>query len=167
MRHAVPGESHARLYALSLKQPWAALVAHGLKTIEVRTWPVSYRGPILIHAARINDNRPEGWQYLTDEARETAKLKGGVIAQTELLSCVYYPTQAQFSVDQSKHRNEVEWFRTPGMYGFVFGAVQRIAFHPWKGNVRLFTVTLPGAEDVRAAAPWPRQPRRGLPSILP
>src|SRR3954447_12772948 len=100
MPHAPRGDAGVTVYPLSLKQPWAALVAHGLKTIEVRTWPVSYRGPLLIHAAKLNDIRPEGWQYLTNEARETAKIRGGVIARTELTDCLCYASLAHFSADQ-------------------------------------------------------------------
>jgi hypothetical protein len=37
---------------LSLTQPWATLVAIGAKTIETRSWPTNYRGPLAIHAAK-------------------------------------------------------------------------------------------------------------------
>ena len=37
---------------ISLWQPWASLMAHGHKQIETRSWPTSYRGPLLIHAAK-------------------------------------------------------------------------------------------------------------------
>jgi activating signal cointegrator 1 len=37
--------------ALSLLQPWASLVAMGLKTIETRSWRTAYRGTLLIHAS--------------------------------------------------------------------------------------------------------------------
>lgn len=37
---------------LSLTQPWATLVAIGAKTIETRSWSTSYRGELLIHAAK-------------------------------------------------------------------------------------------------------------------
>lgn len=36
---------------LTIKQPWASLIAHGVKDIENRTWKTKYRGKILIHAA--------------------------------------------------------------------------------------------------------------------
>ncbi|MEA4895901.1 MAG: ASCH domain-containing protein [Oscillospiraceae bacterium] len=36
--------------ALTLHQPWASLLALGLKH-ETRSWATSYRGPIAIHAA--------------------------------------------------------------------------------------------------------------------
>ncbi len=37
--------------ALSVRQPWAGLITAGLKTIEIRTWSTSYRGPLLICAS--------------------------------------------------------------------------------------------------------------------
>lgn len=38
--------------ALTLTQPWATLVAIGLKRIETRSWSTPYRGPLAIHAAK-------------------------------------------------------------------------------------------------------------------
>ena len=37
--------------ALTVWQPWASLIALGVKTIETRSWHTSYRGPLAIHAA--------------------------------------------------------------------------------------------------------------------
>jgi hypothetical protein len=36
--------------ALTVRQPYAGLIAAGVKTIEVRSWVTHYRGPLLIHA---------------------------------------------------------------------------------------------------------------------
>ena len=38
--------------ALSVKQPWASLIASGQKTIETRTWRTDYRGDLLIVSSR-------------------------------------------------------------------------------------------------------------------
>lgn len=35
---------------LSVKQPWASLIASGAKTLELRSWSTKYRGPVLILA---------------------------------------------------------------------------------------------------------------------
>ena len=37
---------------ITLKQPWATLVAEGLKKYEFRSWKYSYRGELLIHAGK-------------------------------------------------------------------------------------------------------------------
>ena len=36
---------------LSVRQPWASLIADGRKTIELRSRPLRYRGPLVICAA--------------------------------------------------------------------------------------------------------------------
>lgn len=36
--------------ALSVRQPWAALILDGAKTVENRTWPTRWRGTLAIHA---------------------------------------------------------------------------------------------------------------------
>lgn len=38
--------------ALSLWQPWASLVVLGLKQYETRSWKTTYRGTLVIHAAK-------------------------------------------------------------------------------------------------------------------
>lgn len=42
----------APIKALTLHQPWASLMAWGVKTIETRGWATAYRGPLAIHAAK-------------------------------------------------------------------------------------------------------------------
>jgi len=49
------------LPALSLKQPWASLIAQGKKTIETRAWGTRYRGPIVICSSQQpKDQGPAG-----------------------------------------------------------------------------------------------------------
>src|SRR5438132_9253455 len=91
-----------RGYALSLKQPWAALLVHGRKTIEVRRWPTARRGRVLIHAARVPDERGEAWARVPLELRETAMLLGGIIGAGELLSCRAYRSAEAFGADQAR-----------------------------------------------------------------
>ncbi|GAB0156204.1 hypothetical protein CHRYSEOSP005_14680 [Chryseobacterium sp. Alg-005] len=38
---------------LSIKQPWASLIAHGIKDIENRKWKTNFRGRIYIHASAL------------------------------------------------------------------------------------------------------------------
>ena len=39
-----------KLKVLTLRQPWATLVAEGIKRYEFRSWKTKYRGKVLIHA---------------------------------------------------------------------------------------------------------------------
>jgi len=47
------GGAELKMYkVLTLTQPWATLVAIGAKKCETRSWSTSYRGDLLIHAAK-------------------------------------------------------------------------------------------------------------------
>lgn len=126
-------------YALSVKQPWAALLVAGLKTIEVRRWPTARRGRILIHAARVPDERQEVWQHVPKELLETAQLLGGIVGVGELIDCRKYPTVAEFGADQSHHLNDPSWFESP-LYGFVFADLTVLPFRRYPGWMRFFAV---------------------------
>lgn len=129
------------VFALSIKQPWAALVVLGLKTIEVRRWPTVRRGPILIHAARVPDDRKEGWDLVaTEQARELAELQGGLIGSVDLLECISYRDLPSFAKDQAAHRNQLSWYEPPMLYGFRFAAPQVTAFRAYPGWFRFFRV---------------------------
>ena len=39
-----------KMKVLTLRQPWATLVAEGIKKYEFRSWKTKYRGKVLIHA---------------------------------------------------------------------------------------------------------------------
>jgi len=41
-----------RFPCLSVRQPWADLIASGIKDVENRSWSTGFRGRILIHASR-------------------------------------------------------------------------------------------------------------------
>lgn len=61
--------------AISIRQPWASLIAHGIKDIENRTWkcPQKYIGQrVLIHAS----NKPSGWRELPLNFRQRDLSKG-------------------------------------------------------------------------------------------
>lgn len=128
------------MYALSLKQPWAALVVAGRKTIEVRKWATAVRGRVWIHAARLPDRRPEAQALVPDDLLPLAGLTGGIIGSAELAGCVMYRTAAGFAADVSQHLNPLDWFCPPRMYGFLFRHGESAVFTPCKGNVRFFTV---------------------------
>jgi len=46
----------APLKMLTVRQPWASLIALGVKSIETRSWSTSYRGPFAIHAGAAHEH---------------------------------------------------------------------------------------------------------------
>jgi hypothetical protein len=131
----------ATLYALSLKQPWAALLVHGHKSIEVRNWPTPRRGRVLIHAARVPDLRPEAWAHVSTVAMQaTAELAGGIIGAADLTDCLAYRTPEAFAADRPRHLNDPGWFEPPVLYGFAFARMEVLPFRRLPGWMRFFRV---------------------------
>jgi len=82
--------------ALSIRQPWASMIAAELKTIETRTWHTDYRGPIWIHAARRPDPiiRTLNPRILTPLAASAARIgwsevfpTQAIIARADIIDC--------------------------------------------------------------------------------
>jgi hypothetical protein len=128
-------------YALSLKQPWATLLVRALKTVEVRRWPTARRGRILIHAARISDERPEAWAHVPASLLKEARLIGGIIGAGLLTDCVTYRTPEAFGADRHRHLNDPSWFRGPVLYGFAFSQLTPVPFRPYSGWMRFFPIS--------------------------
>jgi hypothetical protein len=135
----------ARHYALSLKQPWAALLVYGRKTVEVRRWPTARRGRVLIHAARVPDERPEAWALVPPELGEAARLLGGVLGAGEITGCLAYRSVEAFRADQALHLNDPSWFEPPLLYGFTFTNLVPLPFRPCPGWMRIFPIDDEGA----------------------
>jgi hypothetical protein len=127
-------------YALSLKQPWATLLVHGLKTIEVRRWPTIRQGRILIHAGRIADDRPGSWKHVPARLREYTEHLGGIIGAAKITGCRRYHTLEDFLKDQPGHLNEADWFEEAVLYGFTFTDPEILPFREYPGWMRFFPV---------------------------
>ena len=136
--------------ALSLKQPWAALLVHGHKSIEVKRWPTARRGRILIHAARVPDPRPEVWARVPEGLQEAARVVGGIVGAAELVECRAYHTLEAFAADKGKHLNDPGWFQEPVLYGFVMVNAMPLPY-PFLSRV---DAVLPGPGASAAEKAW-------------
>lgn len=84
--------------AITIKQPWASLIVHGIKDIENRTWRTNFRGRVLIHAASshgrkfsVNLTDAQTKAAFATIAKETmfGNLPfGSIIGSVEIVDCV-------------------------------------------------------------------------------
>ena len=119
------------LPALSIRQPWAYLIAMGYKDIENRSWKTERRGAFLIHAAQKFDD--EGYEWVYDNLLKLGLsflpqpqdfYRGGITGRAEITDCV------------QKHSSP--WFF--GEHGFVINNAEPLAFMPCKGRLGFFEV---------------------------
>ena len=120
---------------LSLKQPWAELVASGKKTIEVRNWNTKFRGEFLVHASLNTDKEKEaelGFKNLPT---------GRIVGKAILLNVKKYKSEEEFEKDAEKHFAKGWW--NPKAYGFILANAQRVEPFPLKGKLNFFETPLP------------------------
>lgn len=70
---------------ITIKEPWATLIAKGYKEYEFRTWKTNYRGEILIHAGKGVDKAAiKRFEHLG-----LNYMSGFIIARANITDCVY------------------------------------------------------------------------------
>lgn len=100
---------------ISLKQPYAELLASGKKTIETRAWSTKFRGSFLIHASKTVD--VEACEYYEIDMDRIAR--GAVIGKAVIYDVKKYPNSNEFALDKSKHLSLKKIVDNKNMYGFL------------------------------------------------
>jgi hypothetical protein len=112
--------------ALSIRQPWAWLIAAGYKDIENRTWRTKFRGRIYIHASK--DYDPSFSPSKFDIALPTSLACGAIIGEVDIVDCVSH--------------SKSKWFFGP--HGLILSnPVLYDTPIPCRGQLRFFEPTLP------------------------
>lgn len=125
-------ESDEPIRALSVRQPWAWLIANRWKDIENRTWPTKFRGRFLIHAGQTFDHEGLRWvraHFPHIPLPSTFDL-GGIVGVAKLVDC--------FAPGSDAARNASGWYM--GQYGFVVAEAESLPFHRLKGRLQFFKV---------------------------
>lgn len=93
---------------ITIKQPFATLIAEGLKEYEFRTWRIHYRGDVLIHAGKGVDKKAmERYAHLNLEYPS-----GCIIARATITDCIYVDDEMKKLL---KDKNELIY------YGVIHG----------------------------------------------
>lgn len=134
--------------ALSIRQPWAWLIANGHKDIENRSWHTRYRGPVLIHASAHKVTQEEydiafecvkefeatcdvivGMPTIYD--LHDLEMRGGIVGVAEITGTC--------------ESSSSPWFIGP--VGFQLSNASTLPFHPIKGRLGFFDTNLRVHDD--------------------
>ena len=148
--------------ALSIRQPWAWLIAKGIKDVENRSWPTDFRGRIYIHAGAkfdtqaMLDNRLCPWLAEAliddetgkqlDELHRNFNRHGAIIGEVDLFDCKY-----QYDLMDNDFCSP--WAES-GKYGFYLAnAVLYDEPIPCRGQLGFFGVEFPNGTLITAYSP--------------
>ena len=163
--------SKRTMKAITIKQPWASLIATGLKDIENRSWKTNYRGRVLIHAAAapvkeglaaLNNKqlfdlmKRENW-----EAEFENLPNGAIIGSVEIVDCVQnHP---------SKWAQEGVWnwvLANPELYAEpIIGVKGKLSFWEYDGELPQKPNAVEVAPQPSPAVPAPPMPPMQMPSL--
>jgi predicted transcriptional regulator len=122
---------------LSLKQPYADLLAFGEKTIELRKWNTRFRGEFLIHASKNIDI--QACERLDIDIDKLTI--GAIIGSAFLYDFKEYSNQEEFNKDKQKHFSIVTKYFDGYKYGFLIRNARLFKKSiPYRGRLRFFEV---------------------------
>jgi len=116
--------------ALSCYHPWALLMALGEKTVETRSYPVAYRGPLVICSTKQTPRRCRElihtWPFLLEPELRMDLPAGAALCVVELVNCL--PVEAI----QKMHGDSLPDYElsygdySPGRYAWVTCNLRRL-----------------------------------------
>lgn len=142
--------------ALSIKQPWASLVAAGYKTVECRTWKTNYRGPLLVCASKGD------WEDLNDNQKTLVMPGGYALGVVELVD-VRPMTKADIEkavLPLDMHESALKG------YAWHVKKLYEIVPFPIKGKLNLFNVALEEGQLERLPDNYPNHAEYYTQNIL-
>ena len=119
--------------AITLHQPWASLIAVGVKQYETRGWPTAYRGTVAIHAGKTVD------EVMVDQLwdEEWGELPtGAVVAIADLTGCIRMTWDACNQAYSSGEDRYGDW--RPGRFAWKLENVRAIDPIPARGQQGLW-----------------------------
>lgn len=122
---------------LTLKQPWATLVAEGIKKYEFRSWKTKYRGKLLIHAGAGVD-KDEMAKFKDLGLNFPAKR---ILAEVELEDCLELDEELNTKIINENNVAYGKKRRT--WYAWKLGNVKKINYiKDVKGQLGLWNIDL-------------------------
>lgn len=124
--------------AITIKQPFASLIAAGIKEYEFRTWKTNYRGDILIHAGKGIDKK--AMKKFEEYGLEYPS--GVIIAKARLVDCIKVDEEFRKVLSQKNPKvyssiiKNTEW----GGYAFQLEDVEILEPSPVMGKLSIWEV---------------------------
>ena len=134
--------------AISVRQPWAFLIADGQKTVEARSWRTDYRGDVLLCTSAKQDSSfdkldresfPLGMAYCVVEIKDCVQMKFEHIPMA-------YPTDDPKSFSQQDIEGQFAWLlENPRIV---------TPFFPVKGKLNFYDVVMPKGVQIITVAEY-------------
>lgn len=123
---------------ISIKEPFATLIASGIKKIETRSWKTNYRGEIFIHAS----GKGLAKEFLTNDfvldlIKDMDMNYGNIICRCKLVDCIYMDEKFLEYIKQNSIEYNVGEYKI-GRYAWILEDIELINPIPAKGKLNIW-----------------------------
>lgn len=119
---------------ITIKQPFASLIAEGLKEYEFRTWKAKYRGELLIHAGLGVDKKAmKRYEHLNLDYPQ-----GVIIAKCRMTDCIKVDEKLKKELKEKNplvYHSMIKENSTWEGYGFKLENIKKINHIKAKGKL--------------------------------
>lgn len=123
---------------LSIREPFATLIANNIKHIETRSWKTNYRGELFIHASGKNLSKDFSINAsLLDLVNNMQMNYGNIICKCKLVDCVYMDDEFITTIMKDPIEYEFGDYKV-GRYAWVLEDVELIYPISVKGRLGIW-----------------------------
>jgi hypothetical protein len=131
--------------AISVRQPWANMIFEGNKTIETRNLFTNYKGPLMIHASKIQ-NKADFVKANIDYGLKNLYPQIALIGIVDLIK-IERLTPILWEELRTQHLVPGKWPEFNNQYAWFFENPRQIKPIPYRGLPGLFSID-PGIESL-------------------
>jgi len=144
--------------ALSIRQPYAALIVAGIKNIENRSWMSNHSGPVVIVSTRTAEPQ-KWWKHEREKVKrlgipfpeKLSELDGYALGVVDFYSMIVTTIEGTTETNYPEPDTLDKTWWIPDMVGFIFENPRALATPiPVKGMLGLYT--LPAEIEARIVA---------------
>lgn len=135
---------------LTLIQPWATLIALEEKTIETRSWPTNYRGPLAIHAGKKVDKNVFNLPFYKEVFERYQITPDNIITSAIICTCDLTDVERTENIRSRITEKEMTFGNyNDNRYGWILKNVTPIApIRPVKGMLGLWNYDVPQSSQM-------------------
>ena len=121
---------------LSIKEPFASLIANNIKHIETRSWKTNYRGEIYIHAS-LTINPLKGRDELKEIVKKLELKPSYILCKATLKDCLLIDKEFLNKIKEN-HLEYICGHYEEGRYAWVLTDIEKIKPLSVKGKLGIW-----------------------------
>lgn len=121
---------------ITIKEPFASLIANNIKHIETRSWKTNYRGKIYIHSSKVGHNL-KGRDELKELVKSIKTNPSHILCKCILKDCIYMDEEFINKI-KNNHIEYICGHYEVGRYAWILDNVELITPIEAKGKLGIW-----------------------------